>query len=51
MPDHANLARTADDGRLLEGRVLRFGGADWRIAGVDGERRRGRVTLELERMR
>ncbi len=44
-------AETRADARLREGQVLRFGGADWRIAGVDGERRPGRVTLELERMR
>lgn len=44
-------AETRADPRLREGRVLRFGGADWRIAGVDGERAPGRVTLELERMR
>lgn len=44
-------AETRADPRLLDGRVLRFGGADWRIVGVDGERRPGRVTLELERMR
>ena len=44
-------AETRADPRLLEGRVLRFGGADWRITGVDAERAPGRATLELERVR
>ncbi|QYF88344.1 phage head-tail adapter protein [Brevundimonas sp. PAMC22021] len=44
-------AETRADPRLIEARVLRLGGADWRIVGVDGERRPGRVTLDLERMR
>ncbi len=40
------------DPRLSEGRMLRFGGADWRIVGVDGEPGRpGRVKISLERAR
>jgi len=38
------------DGRLSEGRVLRFGGADWVIGGID-EAGAGRVRLSLERTR
>jgi hypothetical protein len=37
------------DARLVAGRVLRFGGTDWRIAA--SERFGGRVILNLERMR
>lgn len=47
------LGRTAEcraDGRLIEGRLLRFGGADWRIALVD-EAAPGRARLNLERER
>ena len=40
------------DPRLIEGRVIRFGGGDWAIAAVDGDPARpGRVTLNIERMR
>lgn len=37
------------DPRLIAGRVLRFGGADWRI--VSGEAVGGRAILNLERTR
>lgn len=43
-------AETRDDPRLETGRVLRFGGADWRIVTVR-PLRPGRVGLELERTR
>lgn len=42
-------AETRSDARLEAGRVLRFGGADWRI--VSGETVGGRAILNLERMR
>lgn len=43
-------AEARADPRLMIGRVLRFGGADWRIVAIqDG--RPGRVGLDLERMR
>jgi len=41
-------AETRSDARLSVGRVLRFGGADWRI--VSGETVGGRAILNLERM-
>lgn len=41
-------AETRSDGRLTVGRVLRFGGDDWRI--VSGETVGGRAILSLERM-
>lgn len=45
-------AETRADPRLREGRVIRFGGADWVIAAVDGDPDRpGRVTLNIERTR
>ena len=45
-------AEVRTDPRLVEGRVIRFGGADWRIAQVDVEAERpGRTRLELERTR
>ena len=45
-------AETRADPRLTEGRVIRFGGADWTIAAVDGDPDRpGRATLSLERSR
>lgn len=45
-------AETRADPRLSERRVIRFGGADWVIAAVDGDPDRpGRVTLKLERTR
>lgn len=45
-------AETRDDPRLAEGRVLRFGGADWTIIAVDGvDGRPGRATVGLERAR
>lgn len=43
------MAESRVDSRLIAGRVLRFGGADWRIA--SGERSSGRAILNLERMR
>jgi hypothetical protein len=43
------VAETRSDPRLSMGRVLRFGGADWRIAGADSVG--GRAILTLERMR
>ena len=42
-------AETRADARLEVGRVLRFGGADWRIR--SGETLGGRAILNLERMR
>ena len=42
-------AETRSDARLTTGRVLRFGGGDWRI--VSGETVGGRAILNLERMR
>ena len=42
-------AETRADGRLTPGRMLRFGGADWRI--VSGETVGGRAILNLERSR
>ena len=42
-------AETRSDPRLAEGRVLGFGGADWRI--VSGETVGGRAILNLERIR
>lgn len=46
------LAETRADPRLREGRVIRFGGADWVIAAIDGDpERSGRVTLNIERTR
>lgn len=45
----AVTAETRSDARLAEGRVLRFGGGDWRI--VSGETVGGRAILNLERTR
>lgn len=46
------LAETRADPRLSESRVIRFGGADWIIAAVNGDPDRpGRVTLNIERTR
>lgn len=42
-------AESRSDERLVEGRVLRFGGADWRIVGA--EHVGGRAVLNLERVR
>jgi hypothetical protein len=42
-------AETRSDPRLAEGRVLGFGGGDWRI--VSGETVGGRAILNLERVR
>lgn len=40
------------DPRLVEGRVIRFGGADWTIAAIVGDPDRpGRATLNIERTR
>jgi membrane protein implicated in regulation of membrane protease activity len=43
-------AETRADPRLAVGRVLRFGGGDWRVVGME-EARPGRVRLDLERVR
>lgn len=45
----AVAAETRSDARLTTGRVLRFGGGDWRI--VSGETVGGRAILNLERTR
>ena len=43
---------TRVDPRLVEGRVIRFGGGDWTITAVNGEPDRpGRVILNIERTR
>ena len=42
-------AETRSDVRRAKGRMLRFGGGDWRI--VSGETVGGRAILNLERMR
>lgn len=45
-------AQVRVDPRLVEGRVLRFGGGDWTIRRVDGDPDRpGRANLSLERGR
>lgn len=45
-------AEARTDPRLVEGRLIRFGGADWKIAQVDVEADRpGRSELQLERVR
>ncbi|MEQ7154809.1 phage head completion protein [Brevundimonas aurifodinae] len=45
-------AETRTDPRLIEGRVIRVGGADWRIVQADVEADRpGRCDLQLERTR
>ena len=43
-------AEARADARLMIGRVLRFGGADWAVASVQ-DLRPGRVKLGLERRR
>lgn len=51
--EHATARRTVEareDRRLTLGRVLRFGGGDWRIRAVEAVRF-GRVELELEAAR
>lgn len=45
----AVTAETRSDARLAAGRMLRFGGGDWRI--VSGETVGGRAILNLERTR
>lgn len=45
----AVIAEARADPRLTAGRLLRFGGGDWRIA--LGETVRGRARLNLERTR
>ncbi len=48
----AATAETRLDPRLIEGRVIRFGGGDWTLMAVSGEPDRpGRVTLKIERTR
>lgn len=45
-------AETRTDPRLVEGRVLRFGGGDWSIVRVDPDADRpGRTILTLEKTR
>ena len=45
-------AETRADPRLVEGRVLRFGGGDWAIVAIEADGRApGRVALSLERGR
>lgn len=45
-------AEARTDPRLTEGRVIRFGGADWAIGAVGGDPDRpGRAILSLERSR
>lgn len=45
-------AETRTDPRLIEGRLIRFGGADWRIVQVDVQADKpGRCDLQLERTR
>jgi hypothetical protein len=45
-------AEARTDPRLVEGWVIRFGGADWKIAQVDVQAERpGRSELQLERVR
>lgn len=45
-------AEARTDPRLIDGRVIRCGGADWKIAQVDVEAERpGRSVLQLERVR
>ena len=43
-------AEARADGRLMVGRLLRFGGADWAVVSVQ-DLRPGRVKLGLERRR
>ena len=43
-------AEARADARLMIGRVLRFGGAEWRIVSVE-DARPGRAKLVLERVR
>lgn len=53
----AGLARSVEtltatvrsDPRVVEGRILRFGGGDWTLAQVDDAARPGRSDLMLER--
>jgi hypothetical protein len=42
-------AETRSDPRVSVGRMLRFGGADWRIAGAESVGGRGLLTLERMR--
>ena len=44
------VAEARADARLMIGRVLRFGGAEWRIVSVE-DARPGRAKLVLERVR
>ena len=48
----AATAEARADPRLVEGRMLRFGGGDWTIVMVEtDDARPGRMTLNLERAR
>ena len=45
-------AEARADPRLVEGRVLRFGGGDWAVVAIDADAGSpGRVSLSLERGR
>ena len=46
----AMSATCRGDARIVEGRVLRFGGADWAVRGVETVEG-GRMKLDLERAR
>ncbi|WP_421729743.1 phage head completion protein [Brevundimonas sp.] len=53
----AGVARSVDtmtaaarvDPRVAEGRILRFGGADWTVVAIEDAARSGRCDLMLER--
>jgi hypothetical protein len=45
----AMTAETRPDGRLGEGRVLRFGGGDWAIVAVEADGGQARLSLERGR--
>lgn len=53
----AGVARSVDamtagarvDPRVVEGRILRFGGGDWNVIAIDEAARPGRCDLMLER--
>lgn len=48
----AAVAEARADARLIEGRMLRFAGGDWRICVVEtDDERPGRMKLSLERAR
>lgn len=45
----AMTAMARQDGRLAEGRVLRFGGGDWTIVALEPDGGRARLSLERGR--